>query len=77
MIVVAKRMMREDRNDWNNYTNWILEDIPTWSDGFQNEFYERYYDEEESTEYVNNTNFNFRKSAFILENLDKIKIKWY
>ena len=73
MVVVAKRSDIEDRNDWNNYTNWILEDVPPWSDGFQNEYYERYYDEEESTEYVNNTNYNFRKSAFILQNL-KLKL---
>lgn len=73
MIVVAKRSDVEDRNDWNNYTNWILEETAPWSDGFQNEFYEKYYDDEESTEYVNNSNYNFRKSPFIIENL-KLKL---
>ena len=73
MVVVFKRSDAEDRNDWNNYTNWILEDIPPWSDGFQNEFFERYYDDNESTEYVNDTNFSFRKTPFILDNL-KLKL---
>ena len=39
---VCKRNDVEDRNDWNNYTNWILEDIPPYSLQFYNPYYNKY-----------------------------------
>lgn len=73
MVVVAKRSDVENRNDWNNYTNWIEEDIPPWSDNFNNEFYEQYYDDTNSSEIINTQNFKFRNSPNILKNL-KLKL---
>jgi hypothetical protein len=73
MVVVVKRSDIEDRNDWNNYTNWIQEDIAPWVDGFQNEFYEPYYSDAVATEYMNDSNYEFRKTPFILKNL-KLKL---
>ena len=69
MIIVGKRSDIEDRNDWNNYTNWIDEEIPPWNDGFQNEFCEVYYSDSKATEYMNDDNYEFRKTPFILKNL--------
>lgn len=73
MVVVAKRSDVENRNDWNNYTNWIDEDIPPWSDNFNNEFYEEYYDDTNSSEILNTQNFSFRNSPNILKSL-KLKL---
>ena len=73
MVVVAKRSDIENRNDWNNYTNWIDEDIPPWSDNFNNEFYEEYYDDTNSSEILNTQNFSFRNSPNILKSL-KLKL---
>ena len=42
MIIVCKRNDVEDRNDWNNYTNWILEDIPPYSLQFYNPYFNKY-----------------------------------
>ena len=42
MIIVCKRNDVEDRNDWNNYTNWVLEDIPPFSIGFENPYFNKY-----------------------------------
>ena len=73
MVVVAKRSDVENRNDWNNYTNWIDEEVPPWSDNFNNEFYEQYYDDTNSSEIINTQNFKFRNSPNILKNL-KLKL---
>jgi hypothetical protein len=69
MIVVAKRSDIEDRNDWNNYTNWIDEEEPPWSDSFNNPFFETYYDQDIAREKMNDSNYTFRNSPFILKNL--------
>ena len=42
MIIVCKRNDVEDRNDWNNYSNWVLEDIPPFSLSFENPYYNKY-----------------------------------
>ena len=34
LVIVCKRSDVEDRNDWNNYTNWIDENIPPYTNGF-------------------------------------------
>ena len=73
MVVVAKRSDIENRNDWNNYTNWIDEEVPPWSDNFNNQFYEQYYDDTNSSEIINTQNFKFRNSPNILKNL-KLKL---
>ena len=41
MIIVCKRNDIEDRNDWNNYTNWVDEEIP-YSLGFINPYFNKY-----------------------------------
>ncbi len=72
IIVVAKRTDVEDRNDWNNYTNWIDEKIPPYTSGFINPFFEKYSGDsnllfEKVHEKFNN--YQFKKSPFIIKNL--------
>tara|TARA_B100000795_G_C22802415_1_gene442621 strand:+ start:299 stop:1903 length:1605 start_codon:yes stop_codon:yes gene_type:complete len=42
MVIVCKRTDVEDRNDWNNYTNWVLEDVPPYSITFENPYHNKY-----------------------------------
>jgi hypothetical protein len=42
MVIVCKRNDIEDRNDWNNYTNWVLEDVPPYGLGFENPYFNKY-----------------------------------
>lgn len=69
MIMVAKRSDIEDRNDWNNYTNWIDEDIPPWADSFNNPFFEKYKDQAIAREKMNDTNYIYKNSPYILKNM--------
>ena len=73
MIVVAKRTDIEDRNDWNNYTNWIQEDTAPWLNIYQNEFYEPYFNDVRASEIINETNYSYRFSPNILKSL-KLKL---
>ena len=36
MVFLNQRSDAEDRNDWNNYTNWIYEDVPPSSREYKN-----------------------------------------
>lgn len=38
LIWVTKRNDADDRNDWNNYTNWLDEKIPPYSTAYYNEY---------------------------------------
>ena len=38
LIFMARRSDMEDVNDWSNYTNWNLEDIPPYSNGYINKY---------------------------------------
>lgn len=38
LIWVGKRSDSSSRNDWNNYTNWIYEDIPPYSEKYSSSF---------------------------------------
>ena len=69
MVIVAKRNDAEERNDWNNYTNWIDEKIPPFSEGFNNVYYERYWEDTVATEKVTDVNYHLKKTPFILNNL--------
>ena len=69
MVIVPKRNDVEDRNDWNNYTNWIDEQIPPYSIGYQNEYYNKYENDTMATETVTNSNFSFRKNINCLNNI--------
>lgn len=69
MVVVAKRSDAEDRNEWNNYTNWIDEKIPPWSENFHNPYYEPYSSQILAQEQMNETNYPFRNSPFIIKNM--------
>ena len=40
MCWVGKRNDVDERNDFNNYTNWIDEKIPPFSEAFNNIYYE-------------------------------------
>tara|TARA_B100000123_G_scaffold228582_1_gene177811 strand:+ start:823 stop:2337 length:1515 start_codon:yes stop_codon:yes gene_type:complete len=69
MVIVGKRSDIVDRNDWNNYTNWIYNDIPPWSENFNNPYYEEFYNEDIAKEKINETNFEFKKSPNIFKDL--------
>ena len=70
MVIIPKRSDAEDRNDWNNYTNWIDEKIPPYAIGFQNEFYNSFVDDEQGNEEVTHANFDFRKNINCLKNMN-------
>jgi len=57
-IWVTKRNDADDRNDWNNYTNWINESVPPYTTGYYNEY-------GETTE-VTSDNYSYIKSPHIL-----------
>jgi hypothetical protein len=79
MIIVTKRNDVEDRNDWNNYTNWIDEIIPPYSINYSNEFFnpnELTTDDAGNliidpigTEKVTADNFSFRKNINCLKTI--------
>lgn len=57
-IWVTKRNDVDDRNDWNNYTNWIDENIPPYRPTFINEF--------GATQEITSANYSFYKSPHII-----------
>lgn len=57
-VWVTKRNDAEDRNDWNNYTNWIDEKIPPFTPGFLNEY--------EAAETITTANYSYYKSPHII-----------
>lgn len=76
MVIVAKRTDVSDRNDWNNYTNWIDEKIPPYLNTWENEFFEKFTIEslnnsnkikEKVT--LKNNNYDFKKDPHIINNL--------
>jgi len=69
MIVTAKRSDVEDRNEWSNYTNWINEIEPPWSNAFNNPYFEEYYSQDIAKEKMNDTNYVYRNSPYILKNM--------
>lgn len=69
MIIVGKRSDTEDRNDWNNYSNWIDSDVPPWAENFNNPFYEEYFSQAIAKEKINESNFEFRNKPDIFKNL--------
>ena len=69
MVIVAKRNDSVDRNDWNNYTNWIDEKIPPFSEAFNNIYYEKYWEDTGASEKATETNYLLKKSPFILNSL--------
>jgi hypothetical protein len=69
MIIVTKRNDVEDRNDWNNYTNWIDEKIPPYAINYVNEYYNVHEDDAQATEKVTSSNYEFRKNINCLKTI--------
>lgn len=82
MIIVCKRSDVEDRNDWNNYTNWVLEETPPLSLGFENPYYNKYERDfiKDGNKYqanvnkiawerVNEVNYNLKKDKNCLKSI--------
>ena len=77
MVIVAKRTDIEDRNDWNNYTNWINENIPPYSiTGFNNPYFEKHLDYLDNNTYLLSErviekfgNYELKKSPFIIKSM--------
>lgn len=68
-VVVGKRDDVDNRNDWNNYTNWIDEETPPFRSGFNNEFFEEFKNDTNASEKGTDSNYSFKKSPYILKNL--------
>ena len=65
MVVVCKRTDVVDRNDWNNYTNWVLEDLPPFSLAYENPYYNKYenkIDNKIAYEKLTRENQSFKKN---------------
>ena len=71
IVVVAKRTDVGERNDWNNYTNWVDEDMPPYKVEFLNPYYEKYSSSPLLNEKVHEklNNYQFKNSPFIIKNL--------
>ena len=66
---MAKRDDVDNRNDWNNYTNWIDEKIPPFRPGFNNEYFEEFKNDTNASEKGTDSNYLFKQSPYILKNL--------
>lgn len=73
-VIVAKRNDTEDRNDWNNYTNWIDQDMPPYSTGFNNVYYEKYWEDPLVNEKV--SDIYFSSSITETDTFNKLKLKY-
>ena len=75
MVIVAKRDDIKTRNDWNNYTNWVLEDIPPYALEFINPYFNKYEvgknkdSNKKVYESSNTSNFEQRRNKNCLEEL--------
>ena len=78
MVIVCKRTDIEDRNDWNNYTNWVLEDVPPYSLEFSNPYHNIYElgfgdvraDSNKIVhEQINRENYEIRKDKNCIKNI--------
>ena len=66
LVFIAKRTDIENRNDWNNYTNWLTPGKP-W-ESF-NEFFEPYFDDVNAKEIVDDNNYAIKGSESILKTI--------
>ncbi len=66
---VVKRDDFSKINLWNNYTNWVNEDIPPYSN--ENYYNEKYYNLTNSSNVFFNPNITNNKNDFKMENLKK------
>ena len=69
VVVVGKRDDVDNRNDWNNYTNWVDEKTPPFRSGFNNEFFEEFKNDTNASEKGTDSNYSLKKSPYILKNL--------
>jgi hypothetical protein len=58
LIWITRRNDADERNDWNNYTNWLDEDVPPFTPGYINEY--------GATEAITSDNYRYFKSSHIL-----------
>ena len=66
---VIKRNDLQHVNDWNNYTNWVYEDVPPYS--YENEVREQKFNMTQGASVFYNKNVTTHKSKFELESLKK------
>jgi hypothetical protein len=66
LVVVPRRSDHEDRNDWNNFTNWITKGTP-WNSF--NEFFEPFFDDAQAKEIIGNSNYDIKGSENIIKSL--------
>lgn len=69
-VIVTKRDDIEKRNDWNNYTNWIDENIPPYTAGFTNLYYEPYKNDILAKERADENNYIYRSTYNILKTIN-------
>ena len=66
---VIKRNDLQHVNDWNNYTNWVYEDVPPYS--YENEIREVKFNMTQGASVFYNKNVTTHKSKFELDSLKK------
>ena len=66
LIIVPKRSDSNERNDWNNYTNWITKGTP-WNS--YNEFFEPFFLDDNAKEIIGNTNYAIKGEENIIKNI--------
>ena len=66
LIVIPRRSDHEDRNDWNNFTNWITRGTP-WATF--NEFFEPFFDDDLAREVIRTTNYDIKGEENIIRSL--------
>jgi hypothetical protein len=66
LIIIPRRSDHEDRNEWNNYTNWITRGTP-WNS--YNEFFEPFFNDENAKEVIGNSNYDIKGNENIIKSL--------
>ena len=66
IIIIPRRSDHDERNDWNNYTNWITTGTP-WST--PNEFFEPFFNDDNAREVIRNSNYYIKGQENIIKSL--------
>ena len=74
LIWVARRTDFEDHNDWNNYTNWLVENTPPYSLNFSNPYGETASITSSNYDLIKERNI-IKTGTLLLNGLDRFKEK--
>ena len=74
LVWVARRTDFEDHNDWNNYTNWLVENTPPYSLNFSNPYGETASITSSNYDLIKERNI-IKTGTLLLNGLDRFKEK--